>query len=162
MKAWFMGLEVNERRMLIGGGSLLLVLLLYVGIWEPLTHNVESLRASTAEQESLLAWMRGAAKEVKQLRGRSGQPVKPASGQSLLSLVDRTAKAGRLGPALKRVQPDGDEKVRVWLESASFDDVVRWLSSLESSQGVHVVSSVFQAKDDPGLVDVRLVFAAGA
>lgn len=162
MKAWFNGLEANERRMLIGGGALLLVLLLYVGIWEPLTHKVESLRASTAEQESLLAWMRGAAKEVKQLRGRSGQQAQPTSGQSLLSLVDRTAKAGRLGTALKRVQPDGDDKVGVWLESASFDDVVRWLSSLESRQGVQVVSSVFQAKDDPGLVDVRLVFAAGA
>lgn len=162
MKAWFMGLEANERRMLTGGGGLLLVMLLYLGIWEPLHNKVDSLRASTAEQTSLLAWMRSAAQEVKQLRGRAGQPTKLASGGSLLSLVDSTAKSGRLGEALKRVQPDGDTKVRVWLEAASFDDLIRWLSTLETRYGVHVESSVLQALDNPGRVDARLVFAAGA
>jgi general secretion pathway protein M len=161
MKAWFMGLEVNERRMLLGGGGLLLVMFLYIGIWEPLHNKVESLRVSTAEQQSLLAWMRSAAKEVKQLRGRGGQHAKPASGGSLLSLVDRTAKSGRLGGALKRVQPDGDQKVRVWLEAAKFDDVVRWLTALETRHGVQVESSVFQALDTSGRVDGRLVFTYG-
>jgi len=161
MKAWFNGLEANERRMLIVGGGLLLVILLYMGIWEPLTDEVETLRASTAEQTALLTWMRSAAQEVKQLRGRGGQQARPASGQSLLSLVDRTAKSGRLGTALKRVQPDGDEKVGVWLEAANFDDLVRWLVALETRHSVRVVSSVFQALETPGSVNARLVFAAG-
>jgi len=162
MKAWLMGLEANERHMLLGGGGLLLVMFLYVAIWEPLTDSAESLRVSTAEQETLLAWMRGAAQEVKQLRRRGGQQSKPASGGSLLSLVDRTAKSGGLGKALKRVQPDGDTKVRVWLEAASFDDLVRWLTALETRHGVHVESSVFQALDTPGRVDGRVVFVSGA
>lgn len=161
MKAWFMRLEANEKRMLISGGGLLLVMFLYVGIWEPLTDSVESLRISTAEQQTLLAWMRGAAQEVKQLRGRSGQQAKPASGGSLLSLVDRTAKSGGLGTALKRVQPDGETKVRVWLEAASFDSLVGWLTALETRHGVHVESSVFQALEEAGRVDARLVFEAG-
>ncbi|HEC20310.1 MAG TPA: type II secretion system protein M [Gammaproteobacteria bacterium] len=161
MKDWFMALETNERRMLLGGGTLLLVMLLYVGIWEPLSNKVATLRASTAEQTALLAWMRSAAQEVKQLRGRAGSTAIPASGGSLLSLVDRTARSGRLGGALKRVQPDGDQKVRVWLEAASFDDLVRWLATLETRHGVHVESSVFQALEAPGKVDARLVFTAG-
>jgi len=161
MKAWFMGLEANERRIMIGGGGLLLVMLLYVGIWEPITNKMDALRVSTAEQQSRLAWMRGAAQEVKQLRGHAGRPVRPTSGGSLLSLVDSTAKSGRLGGALKRVQPDGDAKVRVWLEAANFDDLVRWLTTLETRNGVHVESSVFQALDTPGRVDGRLVFTAG-
>ncbi len=134
MKAWFVSLEANERRLLMIGAPLLLIMLLYVSVWEPLVNNVAELRTSTAEQESLLAWMRGAAQEVKQLRGRSGQRSKPTSSGSLLSLVDRTAKSGGLGAALKRVQPDGDQKVRVWLEAASFDDTVRWLTSLFRSK----------------------------
>jgi len=162
MKSWFNGLEANERRMLIVGGGLLVIIFLYVGIWEPLTNKVETLRISTTEQTALLAWMRSSAKEVKQLRGRGNQQAKPASGQSLLSLVDRTAKSGRLGTALKRVQPDGDEKVGVWLEAANFDDLVRWLAALETRHGVRVVSSVFQALEASGSVDARLVFAADA
>lgn len=161
MKVWFNSLEANERRMMVIGAALLLLMLVYVGLWEPLINKRDALRVSTAEQESLLVWMRGAAQEVKQLRGRAGQTAKPASGQSLLSLVDRTAKSGQLGPALKRVQPDGEDKVGVWLESASFDDVVRWLISLETRHGVRVESSVFQALETTGRVDVRLVFESG-
>lgn len=162
MKAWFASLEANERRLLMIAAPMLLLMLLYVGVWEPLANKVDDLRASTTEQESLLAWMRGAAQEVKQLRGRSGQSqrAKPTNGESLLSLVDSTAKSGQLGTALKRVQPDGEQKVRVWLEAASFDDVVRWLTALETRHGVHVVSSVFQAVEATGRVDVRLVFEA--
>jgi len=161
MRAWFSGLEANERRMLIAGGGLLLVMLLYAGLWEPLTGKIDMLRVSTTEQAALLTWMRSTAQEVKQLRGRSGQQAKPATGQSLLSLVDRTAKSGRLGSALKRVQPDGDEKVGVWMEAANFDDLVRWLVALETRHDVRVVSSVFQALEASGRVDARLVFATG-
>lgn len=160
MKAWLNSLEQGERRMVIVGAALLLVMLIYVMAWEPLVNKVDALRTSTAEQQSLLNWMKQAAQEVKQLRGSSGQPSKPASGKSLLSLVDSTAKAARLGKSLKRVQPDGEQKVRVWLEEANFDDVVRWLTTLETRQGVRIVSTVFQAKEAAGQVDVRLVFEA--
>lgn len=162
MKAWLDSLEQGERRMVIVGAVLLLVMLIYVSAWEPLVKKVDALRTSTAEQQVLLNWMKQAAQEVKQLRGSSGQISKPASGQSLLSLVDSTAKAARLGKSLKRVQPDGEQKVRVWLEAANFDDVVRWLTTLETRKGVRIISTVFQAKEAAGQVDVRLVFEAAS
>jgi general secretion pathway protein M len=160
VKTWFAGLDPRERRLVMAAAALLLVLLLYVGLWEPLVNNVDRLRSSTAQQQSVLSWMQQAAQEVKQLRG-GGTVARPATGQSLLSLVDSSAKAGRLGTALKRVQPDGEQRVRVWLEAASFDDLVRWLTTLQQRQGVHVVSSVFEAKDEVGRVDARIVFEAG-
>jgi general secretion pathway protein M len=160
MKAWFAGLDPRERRLVIMAAALLGVLLLYVGLWEPLVNSVDRLRSSTAQQQSVLAWMQQAAQEVKQLRG-GGTVARPATGQSLLSLVDSSAKSGRLGTALKRVQPDGEQRVRVWLEAASFDDLVRWLATLQQHQGVHVVSSVFEAKEEAGRVDARIVFEAG-
>jgi general secretion pathway protein M len=78
-----------------------------------------------------------------------------------LTAIDRTAKASRLADAMKRLQPDGDDRVRVWLEDASFDDVMQWLYNLEQRQGVRAVSAVFEAKDQPGRVDGRLVFETG-
>ena len=162
MKDWLNSLEQNERRMVIAGSVLLMMMLVYIMAWEPLVNKVGALRASTAEQQTLLSWMKQAAQEVKQLRGLTGQRNRPASSQSLLSLVDSTAKAGKLGKSLKRVQPDGDQKVRVWLEEANFDDVIRWLTALETRQGVRIVSTVFQARENAGQVDVRLVFEAAS
>ena len=160
MKEWFAGLEQRERRLVMGAAALLLVMLLYVAAWEPLVNNVGELRDATAHQRETLLWMQQAAREVKQLRGAGGARTRPASGQSLLSLVDRTAKSGKLGTALKRVQPDGEQRVRVWLEGAGFDDVVRWLVQLERIHGVTVGDSVFEAKEEAGRVDARLVFEA--
>lgn len=158
MKAWFDGLEPRERRMLIVGGILLLISLFYVAVWEPLEDGVESLRKNNAEQLELLQWMQQSVQEVKQLRGAGGRPAQLAQGQSLLAAIDRAARANKLGGALKRVQPDGNNRARVWLEGASFDHIVRWIDSLQRQQGVFVVSSVFDALEEKGRVDARLVF----
>ena len=160
MKEWFASLEQRERHLVIGGAVLLGLMLMYVVVWEPLTNNVNNLRVSTTEQASTLRWMRQAAQEVKKLRGSGGNRAKSTSGQSLLSMVDSTAKSGRLGAALKRVQPDGEKRVRVWMEAASFDDVMRWLVLLDTRYGVSVENSVFEMKQEFGRVDARLVFEA--
>lgn len=162
MKAWFDSLELRERRMLIVGGVLLAITLFYVAVWEPLEHGVEAQRQRNAEQQALLQWMQQAVSEVKQLRGASGRPAQLAKGQSLLAAIDRAARANQLGGALKRVQPDGSNRARVWLEGASFDKLVRWIDSLQRRQGVRVVSSVFEAREESGRVDARLVFESGA
>lgn len=158
MKEWLASLEQRERRLVISGAVLLGLMLLYVVVWEPMVDKVEGLRVSTTEQASTLLWMRQAAQEVKKLRGSGGAITKSTGGQSLLTLVDRTAKSGRLGAALKRVQPDGERRVRVWMEAASFDDVMHWLVLLDTRHGVQIESSVFEMKQDPGRVDARLVF----
>jgi general secretion pathway protein M len=159
MKEWLNGLEPRERRLVLTGAALASVLLMYVLVWEPFAATVERLRVSGSEQQAVLLWMEGAAKEVKQLSRGARRPGQAATGQSLLALIDSTAKAGRLGTALKRVQPDGEQRVQVWLEEAAFDDVAAWLEGLNQRQGITLESSVIAAKDKPGLVDVRLVFA---
>lgn len=162
MKDWFGSLDPRERRLLVAGGALLSVMLFYIALWEPLEDGVEALRKSNAEQQALLLWMQQSAREVNQLRGSSGRPGQLAQGRSLLAAIDRTARANKLGGALKRVQPDGKNRARVWLEGASFDQLVRWLDGLQRQQGVHVVSSVFDALDEKGRVDARLVFESGS
>jgi len=57
-------------------------------------------------------------------------------------------------------QPDGEKRVRVWMEAASFDDVMRWLVLLDTRYGVRIENSVFEMKQESGRVDARLVFEA--
>jgi len=161
VKAWFEGLEAREQRLLMAAAIILTIIILYVAVWEPLHKGVANLRVSTSAQQATLDWMRGAAQEVIQLRGLGNARATPESGQSLLSLVDRTAKSRRLGEALKRVQPDGERQVRVWLEGAKFDDVMGWLVTLDTNQGVRINNGVFEAQEATGLVNARLVFEVG-
>jgi general secretion pathway protein M len=160
MKEWLASLDQRERHLVITGAVLLGLMLMYVAVWEPITSTVDNLRISTTEQASTLRWMRQAAQDVKKIRGSGGNRAKSIGGQSLLSLIDRTAKSGSLGTALKRVQPDGEKRVRVWMEAANFDEVIKWLVLLDTRYGVDVESCVFEVKQESGKVDARLVFEA--
>ena len=159
MKEWFDNLDPRERRILIIGAVTLLVVLLYLLAWEPLIKNTATLEKSNRENQELLLWMEQSAEEAKQLQAKlqASGPSGSTQGQSLLGTIDRTAKIGNLGKSVKRVQPDGQSKARVWLENASFNDTVKWLESLQRQQGIHIVTSVIEKQEEPGLVNVRLV-----
>ncbi|MGD8940266.1 MAG: type II secretion system protein M [Gammaproteobacteria bacterium] len=160
MKEWFESLEVRERRLVIGGAVTLFVLSIYFLGWEPFINRLHDLQESTQRKQLDLAWMQNAAKEVKKLQATQTAPVRFDSGQSLLGIIDRSAKAKQLGDSVKRVQPDGTSKARVWLENAKFDVVIGWLEELERRYGVSIETITFEKQAEEGLVDARISFFA--
>ncbi len=156
MKGWFATLNPRER-IIVGGGGLLLIMALLVGSWLSFSSDVERLREVVSEQRAVSQWMESAALEATQLRKASrGQRHSSAGGASLLSLADQTAKRSGLGKAVTRVEPDGTDKVRIRLERASFDRMMRWLEELQSKHGVSINSITVDQHQDSGMVNVRL------
>ena len=130
-------------------------MLLYLMVWEPYQKQRDSLQQQLVGQLELRDYMRSAAKEARSLGGTQQKQAVPAG--SLLSQSDSSARKQGLGQALKRVEPDGQSRVRVWLEKAEFDAVMRWLAQLRRDYGVQVNSMVFDRQDEPGLINGRIV-----
>lgn len=160
MRAWLAGLEPRERLLVIVAAVALILFLLFVLVLQPLHSSYNNLRASVAEQRETAQWMAQSARNFSQLKRNRGAPVKGLGGRSLLAVTDSTARAGGLGPALQRVEPEGSNGVRVWLEDAAFDDLVRWLARLGSAHGVYVDSLTLERSDAAGRVDTRLTLQA--
>jgi len=160
MKEWFAGLEPRERQLIIGAGIILLIMLLYLVVWEPISKDNEVLRSSYQNSQQLLEWMEDAAEEARALQEKikASGPTGDSANQSLLGVIDRTAKRDKLGPSVKRVQPDGKTGARVWLENAVFNDMIKWLENLQHKEGVRLVNTVIEKQDVSGLVNARLVF----
>ncbi len=157
MKEWWSGLQARERKTLMAGGVALVITLLYFGLWDPFQSNLKRMEQAVEKNQALLLWMERSAAEVKQLtRAKAGSGGRSAAARSLLALVDQTAKRGRLGVALKRVEPEGKDAVRVWLEQASFDDMMSWLIKLEQKNGVIVENITVDRQDAPGRVNARI------
>lgn len=152
-------LQVRERRILLFGAVAVLLMGLYVLVWEPLVDGRARLEREVAEQRALLGWMEQSAREVRALRGSS--TPRRNTGQSLMAVVDRTARAQGLGEVLERVQPDGENAVRVWLTQAPFDQSLRWLDKLTAEQGLRVTGLVVERSPEPGKADVRITLEAG-
>ena len=159
MMQYWHNLQGREQRVLLIGGIAALLLLLYSAVLDPFAQELQRLEQSVVADRELLAWMEEAARQVKTLRGSGSTRRK--SGQSLLSLVDASAKQNRLGGALKQVKPEGDG-VRLRFEAASFDDMVRWLGRLGSEQGVGVTTLTLERLSDPGRVNATVVLERGA
>ena len=156
MKAWWENLGARERGLIVVGTVLVMMLLSYVLAWEPLRNSDRRLRQNVAERRADLAWMRQAAEEIKRLGGaEAARPV--ADNRSLLTLVDQTARAAGLGAALKRVAPQGDDKLSAQLDGAEFDKLIPWLSALERDQAIAIISLNVDRTDAPALVNARVV-----
>ena len=151
-------LNPRERNALIVGGIILGVLLIYTVLWKPFSSKVEKLEHSVQEQRALQQWINTASAEAQRLRAtkNTNSTDQNTAGQSLLSVVDQAAKKDRLGSALKRIEPEGAVKVRVWIEHAPFDDVVLWMGNLKTTYGVRVTNVGIDRQGTSALVNARI------
>jgi general secretion pathway protein M len=159
MKVWWNRLSDRERWLLVGGSVLLGLLLLYGLIWQPFRGRLKGLQQAVAQHSMELSWMRQAAKEIHRLEsaGPATNASQVSDGRSLLILVDQTAKAAGLGSAVKRVEPQNDDQLRVQLEQVSFDKMVLWLGTLKEEYGVLATNAMVEPQSESGQVNARLV-----
>lgn len=156
MKLWWAGLAPRER-VILGGGALVLVLvLLYLLVWEPVAQQRQQLRADISALSADLAWMQQVAPQVKRRASQQiNQPSTPAAGGSVLTLVEVSARAAGLHESLERVQPEGTG-ARLWFAETGFDGLLRWLGELEQRQGLQVSQLAVDAGNAPGTVTARI------
>ncbi len=159
MKEWFNTLAPRERLMVSLAAVVVVLALLYAAAWSPLSSSVTRLQQSVEDRQSLKQWMQRSAAEVTQLRHGA---TAGADHRSLLAVVDQTSKQSQLAPAVKRIEPDGQELVRVSLEQASFDEMVNWLGGLQHNFGVSVADVSIDRQSDSGRVNVRLTLKRSA
>lgn len=157
-------LNPRERNALVIGGIILGVLLIYTVLWAPFSNKVEKLEHTVQEQRALQLWINTASAEAQRLRATKSthSTAQNIAGQSLLSVVDQAAKQDRLGSALKRIEPEGAAKVRVWIEQAPFDDVVLWMGNLQNTYGVRVTNVSIDRQGTSALVNARITVEGDA
>jgi type II secretory pathway component PulM len=149
---WFAKLAPGERRMVILGG-VAGVLILVIGALLPLDRSVSAARARLAQKQRDLKWMQESAPEI---AAAGPMPLAPATQESLVAVIDRTARESGLGTALTSSQPSGNGALQVRLEKAPFDLLVAWLARLSEQNAVKVESATMDAAG-PGLVNAGIV-----
>jgi len=155
LKDWFYSLKPRERMIVAGGGVLVLLVAIYVLGLAPFYKNLNVRTESVAHKEADLAWMRSVAGELQVLG--ANQPAAGPAGESLVVLIDRSARECGLGSSLTGQTPNGDTGIRVRLESAAFDVLISCLGNLQRMHSVSVESATFDRTAKPGVVNASLV-----
>lgn len=158
LRTWYQSLQQREQRLLLAGGAALAVMLVYAGLLHPYLASKHALEQDVVDRQALLTWMRPAAVQIQSLRGQ--QPSGLPAGQSLLAVVDKSASDAGFGPALKQVQTSNDGSVRVQMQGAGFDSLMRWLGTLQQRYGITVRELTAQRSTAPGNVDAGITLVS--
>ncbi len=152
-------LNTRQQVLLMLAAATLLGAFLFVGLWEPMLETREQRRDRVAAQQALVSWLGTVAPMAAELRQRAnkGQDV---GSRSLLGLADETARAAGLAGALSRIEPAGEDRVRVWLDRADFMATMQWLEGLAGSHPVAVARLDLERAAVAGQVNVRITLSA--
>ncbi|HEX7047504.1 MAG TPA: type II secretion system protein M [Gammaproteobacteria bacterium] len=155
----FYALEARERQFLIGGAIALVIIIFFLAVVQPLVQYRESVAEDVTRQRALVSWMQGA---VDVLRKRGPAEAAVDTSGSLLALADTSARAAGLANAMRRIQQEGDDAVRMRLESASFDALILWLDTLQNRYGVIASEMTVDRADAAGRVNASITLTRSA
>ena len=144
-------LSERDRRTLLVGAVVVALLLLYVVI--QLDSSVSSAHKRVIKKQTDLPWMRTAAPEL----AATGGVHIGTNGQSLLVLVDSSARESGLASSLAGSDPAGPGGLSVRLQKAPFDTLISWLARLSQQNGIRVDTASIESAGSPGLVNASLV-----
>jgi general secretion pathway protein M len=133
-------------------GAIALVAILIFGVWMPLDSSVSKARARITKKQQDLVWMKSVAPFL-----AAQAPAHQSNGESLLVIVDRSARESDLGKSLAGTDPSGAGAIQVRLEKAPFDSIVGWLSRLSQQNGIGVDGATIDGAGAPGLVNAAIV-----
>ncbi|MFN3713201.1 MAG: type II secretion system protein GspM [Alcanivoracaceae bacterium] len=152
LQVWYAGREPREQLALKVLGVALVLTLLALLVWQPLLNMRTDAEARYVSNSRLLAWIEDNSAAV---RAASQSTPRPAAngGGDWISQLSRSA--GTAGIALRGFNPEGDNAVRIQIESQPFVEVLAWLQQLESSQGIQVANAEFSSTTAVGQVNLR-------
>jgi general secretion pathway protein M len=150
-------LAPRERNLLAAGLLILLPLVLYFYLWQPLSTDRARLAGRVEQLRGQLAQLRTDSEEIKRLRAQT--PTR--SAQTLGATAHLAASRFLMTDKQITLTPQGSDRLNVTMEGVAFDTWVRWIGEL-NIQGVSLTACKVEALPAPGLVRVKATLARSA
>lgn len=158
LKQWFYSLALKEQRMVLATAAVIILTLFYLVVWEPIHLALDTERQKQQSQKEILLWMQDAAAEVKALQATGGRNTIRDKNKPTTLVVEQTIDTAGLKTSLSKLESSGKNGARVTLNEASFNQVLVWLNTLATYNGIHVVSANLERTSQPGKTNARLTF----
>ena len=130
---WYVTKSQTDRLIIKILAALIAATIIYTVAWKPLSDYSQDQQARYVTELALSEWI---VLNQEALRQSARQPVRGNSSPALIPSITNAANQNQL--KLDRLQPDSDGGVSISLQEQQFDQVLKWLSLLETRQGLSV------------------------
>jgi len=156
IKFWFNTLQTNEQRMVLATSAIICLTVFYLVVWEPLHLNLKEQEHKTQSQQEILSWMQQAAIEARTLRSGGSRNVIRDKNKPVTLVVEQSIQNAGLKPSVNKIESSGNTGTRVTLNEASFNQLLVWLNTISTHNGIIVSSANIERGNKPGRANVRL------
>lgn len=150
---WFGALQPRERIMVTAAGAFVLVVAGFLLLVEPLQKNRDQAHRRAISALHLEQRVISAQKLIGSSDSQAGGEVYPGP---LLTLMNASTTAHRIAAQVKRISPQGDNKVQVNFAETGFNALLGWIAELENQQRLTVTSLTMQPGSEPGTVSATI------
>ena len=140
IRRWWAAREARERYILLAGAVVLLPLLWYLLLAEPLYAREQRAVSRLQSARSAYREMQEIHDQVLARRGKTARTASaPKDSGQRLSLATRLAEQQGLKDVIGRISPRTDGSFSLWLRPRPFNELAPWLITLRE-QGIRIVS----------------------
>ncbi len=157
MLDWFYNLEQRERSVVLWGAGILMLVLLYLGVLEPLHKKEQQAQLGYESSLKLLEFMQLKGSEVTELRQKLSEQKKRPADKKLVFLVERSLKQSRIDRSLKSITPQPQGVLQLRFEAVNFDRFISWLVNFHNVYNVSVEKLSVTRTVDEGLVRASIL-----
>lgn len=154
-------LQPRERTIVSWGALATMLMLLYALVWSPWHAAIGHMESVVLFKRVDLVWMRQQATALGVSGAVAAQDNVKGASQSLMAVVERSAKASGVGESIQQMIPrQNNTEVSVVLESVSFSKWLRWVDMLEKQYAVTVKQlSAERDPTKPDIAEIRVTFS---
>lgn len=156
LRQWFYSLPLKEQRLVLGTAVIIVLTLFYVTIWEPIHQGLNDELQKQQSQQQILLWMQQAAMEAKSLQASGGSVNIRERDKPVTLVIEQSIKNAGLKPAATKIESSGNDAARITFNEASFNQILVWLNTIATHNGIQVVSANIERASGPGRANVRL------
>lgn len=160
-RRWYTGLSRRDRGLVIGGAGVVLALILYLALVQPLHSAYVHLVQRVQGQRTTLQWLNKKTARIRALEGNGPQVMpRPGGSTSVFSVVSASVQDSPIASTVQQLQQAGNGTIQLTLQGAPFDQLVQWLADLARTEGIIVVNASIERTTAPGRINATLSLKA--
>jgi general secretion pathway protein M len=156
LKEWFQKFTQREQVYLLAVGMAILLYLLLVVLWQPLSHKRNEMEIRNVQVAQQLARVQALASELQQLQSSGSK----RNNLNMNELINNSTNKYGIRPS--RIQPNSRGETQIRFENVGFTPLLRWLHEIEDEEGILVREVAINQGDRGGVVKATIRLGQGS